>query len=84
MRNFNKKMKKMRIDKTKTVNLRLLVIIIFAIFGATTFLFSCEKDESGIPSFTTGTPVISKVLLLDTIPSYKDSSILGAEPYYIV
>lgn len=56
-------------------------IAILVMLAGISFLSSCEKDDSGIPGFSTGTPVISGVYLLDTISSYSDSVIFGAEPY---
>ncbi|MES2520390.1 MAG: hypothetical protein V4585_19885 [Bacteroidota bacterium] len=49
-----------------------------------TILASCKDDETGIPKFSTGTPSITKVYLLDTIPKHKDSSIVGSEPYKLL
>lgn len=45
---------------------------------------SCKEDETGTPKVATGSPVITKVYLLDTIPKHKDSTIVGAEPYKLI
>ncbi len=45
---------------------------------------SCKEDETGIPKVAVGTPVITKVYLLDTIAKHKDSTIVGAEPYKLI
>jgi len=56
----------------------LAIILLSAVFS------SCEKDYSGTPAFSTGTPIISKVYILDTIKNHRDSSIVGAEPYKLI
>lgn len=45
---------------------------------------SCKEDETGTPKVSMGTPVITKVYLLDTSAKRRDSSIVGAEPYKLI
>ena len=63
----------------KLPGIALLMIII-----GSAVLSSCEKNAPGTPVFSTGTPVIKKVYILDTIAKHKDSSIVGAEPYKLI
>jgi hypothetical protein len=63
---------------SKLTALVLIAIVSIAIFS------SCKEDETGTPKFSTGTPMITKVYLLDTIPKHKDSTIVGAEPYKLI
>jgi hypothetical protein len=63
---------------SKLTALVLTAIVSIAIFS------SCKEDETGTPKFSTGTPMITKVYLLDTIPKHKDSTIVGAEPYKLI
>lgn len=59
-----------------------IAFLILMIGGA--ILTSCEKDAPGTPTFSKGTPVITRVYLLDTVAKHKDSSIVGAEPYKLL
>lgn len=63
---------------------KFLGVFSLILLTLTTLLSSCEKDDSGTPTFSKGTPTISRVYLLDTIARYKDSSIVGAEPYKLL
>lgn len=63
---------------------KFLGVFSIILLTLTTLLSSCEKDDSGTPTFSKGTPTISRVYLLDTIARYKDSSIVGAEPYKLL
>jgi hypothetical protein len=69
-------MKKMK----NYIGSKLSAIAFFGILVSITMLSSCKDDETGTPKVSTGTPSISRVYLLDTIPKHKDSSIVGAEP----
>ncbi|MEA5460716.1 hypothetical protein VB796_16785 [Arcicella sp. LKC2W] len=71
----------------KTINFifsKLTAVTLLVTLVSVTILSSCIEDETGIPKFSTGTPSITKVYLLDTIARYKDSSIVGAEPYKLL
>lgn len=59
-----------------------IAFLIIMIGGA--ILTSCEKDAPGTPTFSKGTPIITRVYLLDTVAKHKDSSIVGAEPYKLL
>lgn len=63
---------------------KLTGIALLTILTALTILSSCKEDETGTPTFSKGTPSISRVYLLDTIPKHKDSSIVGSEPYKLL
>jgi hypothetical protein len=63
---------------------KLTALMLLVTLVSVTMLSSCIEDETGIPKFSTGTPSITKVYLLDTIARYKDSSIVGAEPYKLL
>lgn len=63
---------------------KFLGVFSLILLTLTTLLSSCEKDDPGTPTFSKGTPTISRVYLLDTIARYKDSSIVGAEPYKLL
>lgn len=63
----------------KLPGIALLMVII-----GSAVLSSCEKNAPGTPVFSTGTPVINKVYILDTIAKHKDSTIVGAEPYKLI
>lgn len=57
----------------------------FLIIIAAIVLVSCIKDDDGIPKVNSnGTPVITKVYLLDTLAKVRDSSIVGADPYKLL
>ena len=56
----------------------LVTLVSLAIFS------SCKDDETGIPKVATGKPSIARVYLLDTVKTYKDSSIIGAEPFKLL
>jgi hypothetical protein len=63
---------------------KLMAVVFLTVLVSITILSSCKEDETGIPKFSTGTPSISRVYLLDTFPKHKDSSIVGAEPYKLL
>lgn len=56
----------------------IVTLISIAIFS------SCKEDETGLPKFSTGTPSITRVYVLDTVKRHKDSSIVAAEPYTLL
>jgi hypothetical protein len=71
----------------KSINIlfsKLSAVTLFVALVSIAIFSSCKEDESGTPKFSTGTPSITRVYLLDTIPKHKDSSIVGAEPYKLL
>ena len=56
----------------------LVTLVSIAIFS------SCKEDDTGLPKFSTGTPSITRVYVLDTVKRHKDSSIVAAEPYTLL
>ena len=75
-----RKMKK----ENQHISKKVSFVVLLAMMVGLSFLSSCEKDDTGIPAVSSGTPVITGVYLLDTISSYKDSLITGAEPYELL
>jgi hypothetical protein len=63
---------------------KLTALAFITMLGCMAVLSSCTKDETGIPAVADGTPTITKIYLLDTIPKHKDSVIVGAEPYKLI
>jgi hypothetical protein len=64
---------------SKILGYSFLTIIAAIVLG------SCIKDDDGIPKVNSnGTPVITKVYLLDTLARIRDSSIVGADPYKLL
>ena len=62
---------------------KLGFVILSLVVIANVVLSSCKESDSVEP-ISTGTPVIKKVYVLDTITRHKDSTIVGAEPYTLI
>lgn len=63
---------------------KFTALVIFITLISVAVLTSCIDDESGIPKISIGTPVITRVYLLDTSAKRRDSSIVGSEPFRLI